>query len=146
MANREDNLVPFTSGQSHDEAVENGRKGGLNSGKARRDKRDARERMKLLLSLAFQVKGQNVPSPITGKPMSVGEAIDTAIIGKAVKGDIKAANTVYELLGLKSMRTEVTGAGGEPLIPSSKIDISSLSNEQLEALASIRIKKDEEER
>lgn len=122
-----DNLVPFTSDQSHEEAVENGRKGGLNSGKARRDKRDARERMKLLLSLAFQVKGQNVPSPITGKPMSVGEAIDTAIIGKAVKGDIKAANTVYELLGLKSMRTEVTGAGGEPLLQPQK-----MTQEQIE--------------
>lgn len=139
----EQNLQPV---RSEEEAREKGRKGGINSGKARRDKRDARERMKLLLSLAMQVNGKNVTSPITGKAMSVGEAIDTAVIGKAVKGDIKAANTVYELLGLKSMRTEVTGANGEALIPSSKIDFSSLSNEQLEALASIRIKKDDDER
>lgn len=121
----EQNLQPV---RSEEEAREKGRKGGINSGKARRDKRDARERMKLLLSLAMQVNGKNVTSPITGKAMSVGEAIDTAVIGKAVKGDIKAANTVYELLGLKSMRTEVTGANGEALIQPPK-----MNEEQMEA-------------
>ena len=35
MAN-EQNLVPFTSDQSHEEAVANGRKGGIESGKTRR--------------------------------------------------------------------------------------------------------------
>lgn len=38
MAN-EQNLKPFTSDQSHDEAVKNGSKGGVASGKARRGRR-----------------------------------------------------------------------------------------------------------
>lgn len=125
MAN-EQNLIP-NSQKTREQLLEQTRKGGIASGKARRDKRDARERMKMLLSIAMQVNGKSVQSPITGKPMSVGEAIDTAIIGKAVKGDIKAANTVYELLGLKSMRTEVTGAGGEPLLQPQK-----MTQEQIE--------------
>ena len=44
MAN-EQNLVPFTSDQSHEEAVKNGQKGGINSGKARRARRTFRELM-----------------------------------------------------------------------------------------------------
>ena len=38
MAN-EKNLTPFTSEQSREEAVENGRKGGIASGQARREKK-----------------------------------------------------------------------------------------------------------
>ena len=38
MAN-EQNLTPFTSEQSREEAVENGRKGGIASGQARREKK-----------------------------------------------------------------------------------------------------------
>lgn len=38
MANREDNLIPFTSEQSREKAAENGRKGGIASGEAKRKK------------------------------------------------------------------------------------------------------------
>ena len=38
MANREDNLIPFTSEQNREEAKKNGRKGGIASGEARRKK------------------------------------------------------------------------------------------------------------
>ena len=38
MAN-ENNLVPFTSEQSHEEAVKNGRKGGIASGEAKRNRK-----------------------------------------------------------------------------------------------------------
>ena len=38
MAN-EQNLTPFTSEQSREEAVKNGQKGGIASGKARREKK-----------------------------------------------------------------------------------------------------------
>ena len=44
MAN-EQNLRPFTSEQSHEEAVKNGRKGGIESGKVRRGKRTMQEIM-----------------------------------------------------------------------------------------------------
>lgn len=44
MAN-EQNLKPFTSDQSHEEAVKNGRKGGIASGKAKRENKLIRERI-----------------------------------------------------------------------------------------------------
>ncbi len=46
MAN-EQNLRPFTSDQSRDEAAKNGRKGGIASGEARRAKKTLREIMEL---------------------------------------------------------------------------------------------------
>ena len=45
MANKEDNLVKFTKDQSREEAKKNGRKGGIQSGIARREKKT----VKLLL-------------------------------------------------------------------------------------------------
>lgn len=42
MAN-EQNLKPFTSEQSHEEAVKNGRKGGIESGKAKRKQKTLAE-------------------------------------------------------------------------------------------------------
>lgn len=44
MAN-EQNLKPFTSNQSHEEAVKNGRKGGIASGEARREKKLIKDRI-----------------------------------------------------------------------------------------------------
>ena len=49
MAN-EQNLVPFTTNQSREEAVKNGRKGGKASGRARRRKADFRKTLNLLLT------------------------------------------------------------------------------------------------
>lgn len=50
MAN-EQNLHPFTSEQSREEAVKNGRKGGKASGKARLRKKHGRELVRALLSM-----------------------------------------------------------------------------------------------
>lgn len=44
MAN-EQNLKPFTSNQSHEEAVKNGRKGGIRSGEAKRERKLIRDRI-----------------------------------------------------------------------------------------------------
>lgn len=102
---------------------------GKASAKAKRDKRMARERLAYLLELAMiDGKGNGVSSPITGKPMSVGEAIDTAMIKKAVNGDVKAATAIYDILNVKTVRTEVTGANGEPLIP-----VAKMTDEELKA-------------
>lgn len=48
MANVE-NLTPFTSEQSREEAVENGRKGGIASGQARREKKTIQKILSELL-------------------------------------------------------------------------------------------------
>ena len=57
MARKEDNLVNFTSEQSREEAAKNGRKGGINSGKARRDKR----KMKEILTELLEMKVKDAP-------------------------------------------------------------------------------------
>lgn len=124
-----------------EERSEKARRAQKASAKARRDKRDLRERLALLLQLPMVSNGVGVVSPITGKFMSVGEAIDTAVIKQAIKGNIRAAETIYNLLAVKVTRTEVTGPGGKDLIPA-KLDVSSLSDEQLKAIASIKVKED----
>ena len=96
----DENLIPG-SRRSKSEARENGKKGGIASGIARRDKRDSRERMKMLLQLPCpDGEGGVLRSDITGKPISVGEAIDTALIQKGISGNVKAIQTIYELLDL----------------------------------------------
>ena len=127
-----------------EERQERARNGGRKSGIVRRDKRTSRERLALLLQLAMtDNEGHGIKSPITGKAMSVGEAIDTAVIKKAVKGDIRAVEVIYDLLNVRVTRTEITGAKGKDLIPA-KLDVSSLSDEQLKAIASIKVKEDNE--
>ena len=52
----EKNLVPFTSEQSHEEAVKNGRKGGIASGEAKRNRKMLRDCIDYLLERAVQEK------------------------------------------------------------------------------------------
>ena len=57
--------------------------------------------MKMLLQLPCpDGEGGVLRSDITGKPISVGEAIDTALIQKGISGNVKAIQTIYELLDL----------------------------------------------
>lgn len=93
MANKEDNLTPFTSEQSREKAVENGAKGGIASGEARRRKRDIRLAMEALLEK--QYKGKN------GEILSGAEAIAIKQMEKALKGDAKAFELVRDSAGQK---------------------------------------------
>ncbi len=58
MAN-EQNLIPFTSNQSREEAKKNGQKGGKKSGETRRQRKAMKEQMELLLSLPFNLQDNN---------------------------------------------------------------------------------------
>lgn len=96
----DENLIP-NSERTPSELREMTRRGGEASGRARRDKRDSRERMKMLLQMPCpDGEGGVLRSDITGKPISVGEAIDTALIQKGISGNVKAIQTIYELLDL----------------------------------------------
>jgi len=101
-----DNLKPFTSDQSHAEAVANGAKGGIASGEARRRKRDIRLALEALLEKDIQDKH--------GNTMSTAEAIALKQIEKALKGDTKAFEVVRDTAGQKPMdKVEVTGLDAE---------------------------------
>ena len=58
MAN-EQNLIPFTSEQSREEAKRNGAKGGQKSGEVRRKRKAMKEQAELLLSLPFKITDRN---------------------------------------------------------------------------------------
>lgn len=92
MAN-EQNLTPFTSEQSREEAVKNGRKGGIASGRARAEKRDLRRALEALLEKEWADKNGNM---LTGT-----EAISLKLFEQAMKGNIKAFETLRDTVGQK---------------------------------------------
>lgn len=80
MAN-EQNLIPFTSDQSREEAQKNGRKGGIASGAARRARSDLRQAIRDWLEndAGTDKHGQ----PITGAEMMLAVAVKEAMKGSA---------------------------------------------------------------
>lgn len=92
MAN-EQNLRPFTSDQSREEAVKNGAAGGIASGQSRREKRDLRRALEMLLEKEYKDKAGN---SLTGT-----EAISAKLFEQAMKGNIKAFETLRDTVGQK---------------------------------------------
>lgn len=106
MAN-EQNLKPFTSEQSREEAAKNGSKGGKASGEARRKKRDLKLAMQALLEA-------DVKDKRTGETMSGAEAIALAQYRKALKGDAKAFELIRDTSGQKPVeKVEQVNIDGE---------------------------------
>lgn len=109
MAN-EQNLKPFTSEQSREEAVKNGKKGGLASGKARREKRALRERAKLIMELPADPR---VARAMKKTGIDVFDNTDVVLAGiykGVLKGDTKSINLWMELTGdsiREQERTEI---------------------------------------
>ena len=98
MAKKEDNLKPFDSNQSREQAKINGRKGGIKSGEARRKKKTMREMLDYLLE-------KEVTNTKTGEKATTLEAVMTACIKKAIAGDIKAAEFIRDTIGQKPKDT-----------------------------------------
>lgn len=98
----EQNLVPFDSNQSREEAKKNGAKGGIASGESRRRKKSLREAAELYLSLPVADKrAWNKLARDGVEPEDVDNqmAIIAGLTIKAVKGDAKAAKLLFDLLG-----------------------------------------------
>lgn len=98
---KEDNLKVLSS----EEARKNGRKGGIASGKARREKKMFRETLEALLSMPLNdgkssdiEKIQNFAS-LKKQNISVQEAILIAQIQRAMKGDTRSAEYVRDTIG-----------------------------------------------
>lgn len=83
------------------------KKGGIASGKARREKKMMRETLEILLSMPLKngreadVESIKNFAALKGKNISVQEAIMIAQIQKAMKGDTKAAEYVRDTVGEK---------------------------------------------
>jgi hypothetical protein len=86
-----------------EEARENGRKGGIASGKARREKRTMAEILNLLLSEKAGTSNMNCK-----------EAIVLRAIQQAIKGDAKARDFVRDTIGEKPTEKTVTTIDTSP--------------------------------
>ena len=93
MAN-EQNLIPFTSDQSREEAQKNGRRGGIASGEARRRKKTCADIAMRVISSELDAKTRSTVEKVTG-PLGDDEstlyaAAIAKVVAKAVKGDMRA--------------------------------------------------------
>lgn len=97
MAN-EENLIPFTSNQSREEAVKNGRKGGKASGEARRRKANFRKTLNMLLTAEIDTDISPMLKEM-GLDSTIESAMNMAIIKKAMMGDVKAYEAIAKYSG-----------------------------------------------
>jgi hypothetical protein len=101
MAN-EQNLTPFTSEQSREEAVKNGKKGGVNSGKARKRKADLRKMAQQVLDGTYTDKN--------GKEFTGEQAVIQGLVANLAdpkgKNWGKAMDLLVQLLEANKSRDE----------------------------------------
>lgn len=86
---------------------ENGRKGGIASGEAKRKKKAMRETLDVLLSMPMK-SGKNTDieaiknfASLKGKNINVQEAMIISMLQRAMKGDVKAAEWIRDTAGQK---------------------------------------------
>ena len=86
---------------------ENGRKGGIASGEAKRKKKAMKETLDVLLSMPMK-NGRSIDieavknfAAIKGKNINVQEAMIISMLQRALKGDVKAAEWVRDTAGQK---------------------------------------------
>lgn len=112
MLANEKNLVPFTSEQSHEEAVINGRKGGVASGQARRRRKLLRDSMNALLELPVSsTKEYNalIKIGIDIEDIDNSQLIVLALFNKAKSGDVAAIKELRNLIGEDSAEDKSAG-------------------------------------
>lgn len=118
MAN-EQNLTSHI--KSVEEAREKGRKGGIASGKARREKRTFRELAETLgAMLANEHTRKNVKKilpTLKDDEISYDVAIVVNNIMRASNGDARASDWLSKIKGESVVRAEITGKDGQELIP-----------------------------
>lgn len=94
MAN-EQNLRPFTSDQSREEAVKNGKKGGINSGVARREKANLKKLIQTWLESDSGVTDKN------GEKLTGAEFMLKVAIKEMAKGNSKYWELLRDTSGQK---------------------------------------------
>ena len=90
----DENLIPIAE-RSADEVREIGRKGGIASGKARREQKTMREWARIFGAVPVTIKAQDGTDVNT---TTLGNVV-AAQLQKATRGDTKAAKFIADLLG-----------------------------------------------
>jgi hypothetical protein len=102
VAGKDNLIVPSSA-----EARKNGRKGGIASAKARKEKKALKDTLEELLKMPIEDGKTDDIDKIKsiagakGKNVTMQEAIMLAMLDKAVKGDVKAAEYVRDTIGQK---------------------------------------------
>ena len=102
MAN-EQNLKP--GNLNHTLTPEEARKGGINSGKARQERKSMQELAKIILGLSIkngevhEVEDIQSLADIQGKNLTVDQAILLKQVEKALKGDLQSASFIRDTSG-----------------------------------------------
>ena len=101
--------------------MEEQRKGGQNSGKARREKKAMRERLQILLTLPVE-KGKLKDiekikdfGELQKANITVEDAMIVAVMLKALGGDIPAATFIRDTLGEKPSKDDWDGLGEDDI-------------------------------
>ena len=87
------------------EARSNGRKGGIASGKARREKKALKDTLEELLSMPLKdgtianIDEIESIAGIKGKNITMQEAIILSMLNKAAKGNVRAAEYIRDTIG-----------------------------------------------
>lgn len=93
--------------KSGEEAVRKGTKGGIASGRVRREKKAMKDTLETLLSMSLKegivedIEEIQSIAKLEGKNITVQEAIMLKQIQKAIKGDTKAAEYIRDTSGNK---------------------------------------------
>lgn len=103
MAN-EKNLIPANK-RSLSEARENGRKGGLKSGEARRKKKSMKQVANYLLSLPVveELQEEMIQSGIVSDDADNQTALVFSMMQRAIKGNVTAAQFIANITGSTAM-------------------------------------------
>ncbi len=124
MAN-EQNLKPFTSDQNREEAVANGKKGGVASGEARRRKRTIRELAAAIGASEIQstkLKDALRQMGVADDSMTYNAGIVAVIARDALKGNSKSIDQWLELMGEKRTAIDLNGNVNANVMQHSALD------------------------
>lgn len=94
------NLVPFEKGRSREEAVKAGRKGGIASGKARRQKANLKRTLETLLKLDLPESDLKRQLETMGVDPSLEQGLAFSVLIREIQeGNLQSLRTLSELLG-----------------------------------------------
>lgn len=116
----EQNLIPFTSEQNREEAAKNGSKGGIASGKARREKANIKKLCSEMLGKELTKEEAVKLKAALGLEISEGQTMASVMVmgqmNSAIQGNTKAFETVTEYAE-KSQNDELKNAENKWTIP-----------------------------
>lgn len=107
----DDNLIPFNK-RSESEPREIGKKGGVASGKVRREKRTLAERVRLFGELKVDAKSARAMEQLGIAEEEQDRYMQAAVslFQKALKGDVSAFNAIRDIIGEKPVERQQVNA------------------------------------